>query len=107
MNIDGCLDEEGNVKPEYLNEDGSIKKEAKGSDGQPIRGYRRQLDGMGFSFDWSREVRTSDPSFYQWTQWIFLQLFDSWYDSYRGAVLAGRALILVLRRIRRRHRGAR
>ena len=80
VNIDGCLDEEGNVKPEYLNEDGSIKKEAKGSDGQPIRGYRRQLDGMGFSFDWSREVRTSDPSFYQWTQWIFLQLFDSWYD---------------------------
>ena len=42
--------------------------------------YREQLDNIGFSFDWSREVRTSDPSFYKWTQWIFLQLFDSWYD---------------------------
>jgi leucyl-tRNA synthetase len=43
--------------------------------------YREQLDRIGFSFDWSREVRTSDPSFYTWTQWIFLQLFDSWYDA--------------------------
>ncbi|HMR28074.1 MAG TPA: class I tRNA ligase family protein, partial [Flavobacteriales bacterium] len=43
--------------------------------------YREQLDRIGFSFDWSREVRTSDPSFYKWTQWIFLQLFDSWYDA--------------------------
>ena len=42
--------------------------------------YRSQLDKMGFSFDWSREVRTSDPSFYRWTQWIFLQLFNSWYN---------------------------
>ncbi|HRO98053.1 MAG TPA: class I tRNA ligase family protein, partial [Flavobacteriales bacterium] len=42
--------------------------------------YREQLDRIGFSFDWDREVRTSDPSFYKWTQWIFLQLFDSWYD---------------------------
>ncbi|MCB0791315.1 MAG: leucine--tRNA ligase, partial [Flavobacteriales bacterium] len=42
--------------------------------------YREQLDRIGFSFDWSREVRTSDPAFYEWTQWIFLQLFDSWYD---------------------------
>lgn len=45
-----------------------------------IKRYREQLDRIGFSFDWSREVRTSDPSFYKWTQWIFLQLFDSWYD---------------------------
>ncbi len=43
--------------------------------------YRLQLDAIGFSFDWDREVRTSDPSFYKWTQWIFLQLFDSWYDA--------------------------
>ena len=43
--------------------------------------YREQLDRIGFSFDWSREVRTSDSSFYKWTQWIFLQLFDSWYDA--------------------------
>ena len=45
-----------------------------------IARYREQLDNIGFSFDWSREVRTSDPSYYKWTQWIFLQLFDSWYD---------------------------
>ncbi|MFZ1688839.1 MAG: class I tRNA ligase family protein, partial [Flavobacteriales bacterium] len=45
-----------------------------------IKRYREQLDNIGFSFDWSREVRTSDPAYYKWTQWIFLQLFDSWYD---------------------------
>ncbi|MBX2981280.1 MAG: class I tRNA ligase family protein [Flavobacteriales bacterium] len=43
--------------------------------------YREQLDHIGFSFDWSREVRTSDPKFYKWTQWIFLQLFNSFYDA--------------------------
>ncbi len=42
--------------------------------------YREQLDNLGFSFDWDREVRTSDPSFYKWTQWIFIQLFHSWYN---------------------------
>lgn len=41
--------------------------------------FRRQMDNIGFSFDWDREVRTSDPSYYKWTQWIFLQLFDAWY----------------------------
>ncbi|WP_443946041.1 leucine--tRNA ligase [Pedobacter sp. AW1-32] len=45
-----------------------------------IATYRRQLDQIGFSFDWSREVRTSEPSFYKWTQWIFMQLFNSWYN---------------------------
>ncbi|MEP6261041.1 MAG: DUF559 domain-containing protein [Gillisia sp.] len=45
-----------------------------------IKRYREQLDQIGFSFDWSREVRTSDPNYYKWTQWIFIQLFDSWYD---------------------------
>lgn len=45
-----------------------------------ISTYRRQLDQLGFSFDWSREVRTSDPEYYKWTQWIFMQLFNSWYD---------------------------
>ncbi|WP_417199552.1 leucine--tRNA ligase [Bizionia sp.] len=44
-----------------------------------IKTYRRQLDQIGFSFDWSREVRTSDPNYYKWTQWIFIQLFNSWY----------------------------
>ncbi|HLG03439.1 MAG TPA: leucine--tRNA ligase [Bacteroidia bacterium] len=45
-----------------------------------INRYREQLDKMGFSFDWDREVRTSDPDYYKWTQWIFLQLFKSWYN---------------------------
>ncbi|MFZ1331069.1 MAG: class I tRNA ligase family protein, partial [Flavobacteriales bacterium] len=58
-NIEGGTDKSGNVIP----------------------GYRKQLDGMGFSFDWSREVRTSDPNYYKWTQWIFIQLFNSWYDT--------------------------
>ncbi len=44
-----------------------------------IKRYREQLDKMGFSFDWSREVRTSDPEYYRWTQWIFTELYDSWY----------------------------
>ncbi|MFI5163556.1 MAG: leucine--tRNA ligase, partial [Sphingobacteriales bacterium] len=46
-----------------------------------IATYRRQLDQIGFSFDWSREVRTSSPDFYKWTQWIFMQLFNSWYNE--------------------------
>ena len=44
-----------------------------------IKTYRRQLDQIGFSFDWSREVRTSSPDYYKWTQWIFIQLFESYY----------------------------
>ncbi|WP_179315934.1 leucine--tRNA ligase [Winogradskyella undariae] len=46
-----------------------------------IKTYRRQLDQIGFSFDWSREVRTSNPEYYKWTQWIFIQLFESWYNN--------------------------
>jgi leucyl-tRNA synthetase len=46
-----------------------------------ITTYRRQLDQIGFSFDWSREVRTSNPEYYKWTQWIFIQLFNSWYNK--------------------------
>ena len=45
-----------------------------------IARYREQMDKIGFSFDWSREVRTSDPNYYKWTQWIFLKLFNSWYN---------------------------
>ena len=46
-----------------------------------IKRYREQLDKIGFSFDWSKEVRTSDPEYYKWTQWIFIQLFNSWYNK--------------------------
>jgi len=50
---------------------------------QNIKRYRQQLDQLGFSFDWNRELRTSDPDFYRFTQHIFLALFDSWYDEQR------------------------
>lgn len=45
-----------------------------------IARYREQLDRIGFSYDWDRELRTCDPEFYKWTQWAFLKMFDSWYD---------------------------
>src|SRR6185369_637052 len=53
---------------------------------QNINRYREQLDNIGLSFDWDREIRTSDPTYYQWTQWIFLKLFNSWYnpETYRA-----------------------
>ena len=47
---------------------------------QNITRYRSQLDRIGFSYDWDREVRTCDPDYYKWTQWAFLKMFDSWYD---------------------------
>ncbi|WP_035335382.1 leucine--tRNA ligase [Dokdonia sp. PRO95] len=59
VNIEGGVDNQGNV----------------------IAGYRKQLDKIGFSFDWSREVRTSNPEYYKWTQWIFTELFNSWYNK--------------------------
>ncbi|MFM7764997.1 MAG: class I tRNA ligase family protein, partial [Sphingomonadales bacterium] len=46
-----------------------------------IETFRRQLDLMGFSYDWSREVRTCEPEYYRWTQWIFGQFFNHWYDK--------------------------
>ena len=46
-----------------------------------IKTFRQQLDNIGFCFDWSRELRTSDPKYYKWTQWIFLEIFNSWYDK--------------------------
>ncbi len=48
---------------------------------QNIARYREQMDKIGFSFDWDREVRTSDPEYYKWTQWIFIQIFNSWYNN--------------------------
>jgi leucyl-tRNA synthetase len=45
-----------------------------------INNFKRQLGNIGFSYDWSREVQTCDPTYYRWTQWIFLQIFDSWFN---------------------------
>ncbi|WP_202703222.1 leucine--tRNA ligase [Flavobacterium sp. UGB4466] len=59
-----------------VNIDGGVDKE-----GKQIAGYRKQLDKIGFSFDWEREVRTSNPDYYKHTQWIFIQLFNSWYNK--------------------------
>src|SRR5947199_6133508 len=46
-----------------------------------INTFRRQIQMLGFSYDWDREVDTTDPAYFRWTQWIFLQLFDTWYDA--------------------------
>ncbi|MDX2197136.1 MAG: leucine--tRNA ligase [Cytophagales bacterium] len=51
---------------------------------QNIRRYRTQLDNIGFSYDWDREIRTCSPQYYKWTQWIFTKLFNCWYDSAQG-----------------------
>ena len=59
-----------------------------------INRYRQQLDRMGFSFDWDREVRTSEPNYYRWTQWIFLKLFDSYYDIQADKAVPVSELIL-------------
>lgn len=58
-----------------------------------ITTFRSQLDKIGFSYDWDREVRTSEPEYYRWTQWIFLQIFDSWYN--RISSKAERITVLV------------
>lgn len=49
---------------------------------QNISRYREQLDKIGFSYDWDREIRTCEPEYYRWTQWIFIQLFNSWYNCH-------------------------
>ena len=56
-----------------------------------IARYREQMDKIGFSFDWDREVRTSDPAYYKWTQWTFIRLFQSWYNnnSLKAEAIAG------------------
>src|SRR5881396_635890 len=47
---------------------------------QNVDTFRRQIQRLGFSYDWDREIDTTDPGYFKWTQWIFLQLFDTWYD---------------------------
>jgi leucyl-tRNA synthetase len=51
---------------------------------QNINNFRRQLKALGFSYDWEREINTTDPGYYKWTQWIFLQIFNSWFDAEAG-----------------------
>jgi len=63
------------------------------STAQNINNYKQQLSKMGFCYDWSREVQTCDPNYYKWTQWIFLQFFDSWFN--RHAQKAERIATLV------------
>jgi leucyl-tRNA synthetase len=57
---------------------------------QNIETFRRQIQSLGFSYDWDREVDTTDPDYYRWTQWIFLQLYDTWFDDeqHRGRPIA-------------------
>ena len=54
---------------------------------QNIERYRSQLDKIGFSFDWEREVRTCDPKYYHWTQWTFVKMFESYYDTEKNKAL--------------------
>jgi leucyl-tRNA synthetase len=60
---------------------------------QNIARYTEQLKNIGFAFDWDREVRTSDPSYYKWTQWIFMQLFNSYYDHEADKALSINSLV--------------
>ena len=62
---------------------------------QNIRNFIRQMDKIGFCYDWSREVRTCDPSYYKWTQWIFLQIFDSWFNRKKEKAERISALIAI------------
>ena len=60
-----------------------------------ISRYREQLDRLGFSFDWSREIRTSNKEYYKWTQWMFIKLYESWYDYEKNQARPIKELILI------------
>lgn len=64
-----------------------------------IKRYREQLDQIGFSFDWSREVRTSNPEYYKWTQWVFIQLFNSWYNNESNKAESIEALVTSFEKV--------
>lgn len=65
---------------------------------QNIRNFTQQMDKIGFSYDWSREVVTCDPRYYRWTQWIFLQFFDSWYNRISNRAERISALVSIFER---------
>ncbi|MEP7269048.1 MAG: class I tRNA ligase family protein [Saprospiraceae bacterium] len=71
-----------------------------------IKRYRAQLDNIGFSFDWSRQVSTCEPEFYKWTQWIFIELFNHWYDQNRNTALPISELEIIFSREGNRHLNA-
>jgi leucyl-tRNA synthetase len=63
---------------------------------QNIARYKEQLDLIGFCYDWEREVQTSDPAYYRWTQWIFLELYESWYNRLEARALPIASLVALL-----------
>ncbi len=68
-----------------------------------ITTFRKQLDNIGFCYDWNREVRTSDPQYYKWTQWIFLQLFKSWYNRHADKAEPIDRLVAIFEKEGNRH----
>lgn len=68
-----------------------------------INRYREQLDKIGFSFDWDREVRTCDPGYYKWTQWAFIQMFNHWFDRDSGKAQPIEELVAVFEKEGNRH----